>query len=666
MRRLNKKLQRFAEPGVKMYILIMCVFAALTIFYSRELAAAEAVVITGLMVFSVVRARKNRRELMQYIESVTYDAETAKNNTLLNFPLPMVVFKLNDDHIVWGNQVFFNLCGREKPVLGAKITSLIPDFTGKWLLEGKSQYPGLLAVGGRKYQVHGNIVRATEDSGSNDFMGITYWVDVTDYDDIRLEYHASRPVAALITLDNHDELVKNLTERQANDLRAAVDDKLIGWNEEARGYLKRFDQDRYLLVFEARALPAMIEDRFSILESVRTVVSPAGIHATLSIGVGYDGEGFAEDMSFASLGLEMALSRGGDQAVVKNRYNFEFYGGRGNEIETRTKVKARVTANALAELIADASQTFVMGHEFGDLDTVGAAAGVCCMARKLGRNAYIVIDPEKNAAKELIARLQEQPEYSQVFITPQDAILAADSRSLLVVVDTNRPEYVEDKNLLMACNRIAVIDHHRRAATYIQNATLTFHEPYASSAAELITELLQEVVDQSDILRAEAEALLAGMVLDTKSFTIRTGERTFEAAAFLRRAGADTTEVKKLLQRDLEHTVAKYAILQQARIYRDNIAVSVPEAPQDRIVAAQAADELLNITGVQASFVVYPAGDSSVSISARSIGDVNVQMILETMGGGGNRSVAAAQLPDTSLRDAVNMLFRSIDRFLDE
>jgi len=612
------------------------------------------------------RGRKSRRELMQYIEGIMYDAESAKNNTLMNFPLPIAVFKLDDSQIIWGNQIFFNICGRDKPVFDAKISSLVPSFSGKWLYEGKNQYPGLLTLGGRKYQIHGNLVRASENDSSKNFMGITYWVDVTEYDDIRLEYLASKPVAAMIVLDNHDELVKNLSERQANELKGLVDDKIMQWCADCDGYARRIDQDRYLFVFETRHLSAMVADKFSILDSVHEVVNPGGIHATLSIGIGHEGANFAENVSFASLSIDMALSRGGDQAVIKNRYNFEFYGGKGTEIETRTKVKSRVTANALAELVRDASQVFAMGHSFGDLDTVGAAAAVCCIARKFGKSAHIVIDPEKNASKELIARLKSVPEYASVFITPQEAMLAADGRSLLVVVDTNRPEYVEDPNLLMACNRVAVIDHHRRAATYIQNAALTFHEPYASSACELFAELLQEIVDQSDILRVEAEAMLAGMVLDTKSFTIRTGERTFDAAAFLRRAGADTAEVKKLLQSDLEHTVAKYTILQRAKIYRGNIAVAAPEDPQDRIVAAKAADELLNITGVQASFVAYPTAEGGVSISARSIGDVNVQMILETLGGGGNRSVAAVQIPNISLRDAVNRLFKAIDSFLDD
>ena len=650
---------------MKMYLVILVLFAGVTLFFDMRLAAAEGIVILLLVVYSVITSRRKRRELVEYIESVTYNVESAQNSTLLNFPLPIVVFKLDDNQIVWGNQMFFTMCGRSAPTFEARITDLVPGFSGKWMLEGKSQHGGLLEVNGRKYQIHGNIVRLNQAEQSRDFMGVTYWVDVTEFDDIKLEYMHSRPVVMIVVLDNYDELMKNVSDRGKIDLRSAVEDRVSQWVEGKGGFLHRYDRDRYVFIFEARYLQEMIDRKFDLVDKVHQVVNPSGIHATVSLGIGRDGASYEENFHFASLSIDMALSRGGDQAVIKNRFSFEFFGGRGTEIETRTKVKSRVMANALYELIGDTSQVFVMGHKYADLDSVGGAVGICCIARKRDTKAYIVIDPELNASKQLISKLQQEEEYRDVFITPQDAILRADSQSVLVVVDTNRPEQVEDQSLLQACNRVVVIDHHRRAASYIQNADLSLHEPYASSVCELMSELLQELVEQADILRCEAEAILSGIVMDTKNFTIRTGERTFEAAAFLRRAGADTIEVKKLLQNDLEHTVARYKILQRARLYRENIAVAVPDTPQDRVVAAQAADELLNISGVSASIVLYPTEAGGVVISARSIGDVNVQVLLEGLGGGGNMSAAGAQLQDISLRDAVNKLFRAIDEYLD-
>ena len=662
---MNNKIQRFIEPNTRFYLIIMLLFAVAGIFFDVRLAQAEFLVLVLLVIYSRFVARRKRRELVEYIDSITYDVQSAKNDTLLNFPLPMVVFKLDDRQIIWGNQVFFNICGNSRPSFEARLTDLVPEFSDKWLKEGRSQCPNLLHVGDRKYQIHGNIVHSAkgEDQG---FMGITYWVDVTEYDDTRIEYINARPIVAVIVLDNLDELIKGLPERGKNDMRAQVDEKIVQWCEGKGGFVRRVERDRYLFVFEARYLDEIVAGKFSLLEEAHQIVSPNGVYATLSMGLGRDGADYAENYQFACLSSEMALSRGGDQAVIKNRFTFEFFGGRGTELETRTKVRSRVMANALNEMIADSTQVFVMGHKLADLDAIGAATGICCMARKNGKKYRIVVDPETNASKSLIATLKETPEYKDAFISPNDAIVMADSRCLLVVVDTNRPEQVEDENLLLACNRVAVIDHHRRAATYIENPVLTLYEPGASSVCELMAEFLQEVVETTDILQCEADAMLSGIVLDTKNFTLRTGHRTFDAAAFLRRAAADPVSVKKLLQSDFGVTVERYTILQSARVYRDTIAVSAMSQPQDRVVAAQAADELLNISGIEASIVLFPTPDGGVAISARSIGNINVQVLLEQLGGGGNTAAAGAQMKDISIREAVNQLFAAIDKYLDE
>ena len=666
---MNKKLQRIVEPGTRLYLLIMALFAVASFFFNETLALIEAGVIALLVIYSLLAARKRRKQLVAYIENVTYNAESAKNNTLMNFPLPIVVFKLADNQIIWGNQIFFDLFGNRQPSFEAELTDMIPGFSSKWLLEGKKQYPGLVQVGDRKYQLHGNIIRGKNEDAKNDaqsFMGISYWVDVTDFDNIKQEYESSRPVTMIFVVDNYDELMKNIPDRAKVELRGTIDDKISQWCEGKNGLVRRYDRDRYMFIFESRYLKEITDKKFDILEGIHEIVSPGGIHATLSIGVGRDGTGFEENFSFANLAVEMSLSRGGDQAVIKNRFNFEFYGGRNTEVETRSKVKSRVTANALAELMRTSGQIFIMGHTHSDLDSIGAAAGMVCIARKLGKPARIVVDPANNASGRLIEMLQATPEYKDVFLSPDEAMVRADSHTLLVVVDTNRPEQVESRSLLEACTRVAVIDHHRRAASYIQNAALTFHEPYASSVCELMSELLQELTEPGDITRQEAEAILSGIVLDTKNFTIRTGERTFDAAAFLRRLGADTTEVKTYMQSDIADAVDKFSILQSAKVYRSGIAIAVKESETNRIVAAQAADELLNIFGIGASFVAYATADGGVVISARSIGEVNVQLILEKLGGGGNKSAAGAQVPNISLRDAVNTLCAAIDGFLDD
>lgn len=306
-----------------------------------------------------------------------------------------------------------------------------------------------------------------------------------------------------------------------------------------------------------------------------------------------------------------------------------------------------------------------MGHKYSDFDSMGAAIGICCIARKRNKEARIIVDMNTTLSKPIINKVKDLGEYEHVFINPQEAILEADGGTLLVVVDTNRPEQVESETLLESCNSVSVIDHHRRAGTYIQNVALNFHEPYASSTCELVTELLQYIVDPADILRVEAEALLSGIMLDTKNFTMRTGGRTFDAAAFLRRAGADTTDVKKLLQNDMESTKEKYAIIQKAKIYKSGIAIAAPEAVSGRVIPAQAADELLNISGIKASFIVFPSSEC-INISARSAGDINVQVIVEKLGGGGSRLQAGAQIKNKSLKDVVTDLLKAIDAYLEE
>ena len=657
------KIPQALMPNSRLFLAFLVLFAVATFIFSDQLwlALAECGIIVALIVYSLIARRSQRRALRSYVESVTFSTDTAKSSTLQNFPLPMAVFRPSDAQLIWANQEFFRICGVHRPSVEMRVTDVVPGFSGKWLVDGHNRCPDLVDVGERRYQIHGNLVHPKE--GEDVLMAITYWVDVTDYDALRREYYDSRPNIALFVIDNYDELVRGLTDRKRNELRDAIEDQLLQWCDGKNGFFRHYDRDRYLFVFEDRYLAQMRADKFhSLMESVHSVVNPVGIRATLSVGIGRDGNGYEENFNFAVMGVDMALSRGGDQTVLKNRVNFEFYGGRGSEIETRTKVRSRVMANALRELIEDSSGVYVMGHKMSDLDAIGAAAGICCIARKLQKPCRIVVDRDHTVAGTLIQKLNQAPEYAESFATPAEAVTHSDSHSLLIVVDTNRPNQVEDLSLLESCTRVAVLDPHRRAADYITNPTMSFHEPNASSTCELVAELLAELTDQGDILRVEAEAVLSGIMLDTKNFNIRTGERTFDAAAFLRRSGADTAEVKKLMQSDLDHTVARCRILQSAQIYAPGVALVVEDETQDRIVAAQAADELLNVAGVECSVVVYPVPEGTF-MSARSIGRINVQLLLEPLGGGGNRAAAAALCRDLTMEETVAILKHSIDTY---
>ena len=662
---MNKTLRRLVSPGRLPYALLL-LFAAAAVNYGQYiLAAGAAGALVLLLIVNLILRSRREKQLSAYVEARVYETESAKSSTLINFPLPIAIFKLEDSRIIWGNEAFFHMCGESGTRLDANLSELVPQFTGGWLLEGKNRYPTLIEVRERKYQLHGTLIRSEreQESESAAFMGITYWVDVTDYDDIRIEYENSRPVAGIIIIDNLDELMKNQPDRVKNDLRDAVEDMLGKWRASFNGILRRYDRDRYLVLMERQHMERLKEEKFKITEEIKSVVSPSGIAATISIGLGVEAESFAESLQAADNAVELALSRGGDQTVIKNRMGFEFYGGRGTEVEKRTKVRSRVTANSFSNLIQEASGLLIMGHRNGDMDSYGAAVGVYSIARQRGLKAAIVTDIQCSAAKPLADMLRREQEYRDAFISPMDLPSRIEPGTLLVVVDTNRPEQVEAPALLEQCERVAVIDHHRVAATYIQDAALSYIEPYASSACELVTEILQELPDVGHILRCEAEALLAGIMLDTKSFTLRTGERTFDAASWLRSEGADTSFVKRLFQSDLAQTVAKYKILQQAEIYR-GVALAAPEEPQERVVAAKAADELLNISGVDASIVVVPAAGGGCFASARSIGDMNVQLIMEKLGGGGNRNAAAAQFAGITAGEAVQKVREAIDDYL--
>ena len=660
---MNRKLARLFQPSFQLYFVCLVLFALISAFFSIPLAVVELAAILALAVYSRQHTNRCRREIARYLENVTGTVDTATKDTMTNSPLPMIIFRPESDDIIWTNDRFLQLTGEREHLFDAKLSALIPGFDSRWLMEGKTECPTEVEYGSRRFLVFGHLVRTGGRSGG--FLATTYWVDVTEFSLIRERYQATRPVAAVLLLDNYDELMKNLTENQRSALVSEIDSRLDEWVAESGGMLRRYQRERYLFIFDEQYLAKFIENKFDILDAIHQVVNPSGINATLSIGVGKDGETYRELFQFANLSIDMALSRGGDQAVIRNKFTFEFYGGRSKETEKRTKVKSRVMANALSALVSDSSQVFIMGHRSPDNDCIGAAAGVCALCRKNGVPVHIIKEAAPPPAQELIDRLSPLPEYQDCFLTAQEALLIADSRSLTVVVDTNRPDQVQAAELLESCNRVAVIDHHRRAATYIEGAALNYHEPYASSASEMVTELLQYIVEPNQILRSEAEALLAGIVLDTKNFTMRTGGRTFEAAAFLRRSGADTAEVKKLYQNDLADTVAKYAIIQNAQLYRDHIALAVSPQPVNRIIAAQAADELLNIMGIDTSFVVAPDGDK-VNLSARSMGDTNVQVILEKLGGGGNAAAAGGQVSGQSVDEVAQALKEAIDQYFEK
>ena len=659
----SQKLSRLIQPGMALYFCLLFAFAAVTFFFGDfYLALGEAAVGLLLLLYFKINAMRRRREISAYIQTATDTLETAAKGEM---PFPMALVKLGTGEIVWSNDLFHTATGAKSASLfTSRITDYCPSLNFDWLKAGQAESPYDVSLRDRTYRVMGNIVR-TEHGAEHVLLATVYFIDITELSHVKQEYIRSRPIVGIILVDNYDDLTNNMPENGISNLNVAIHDRIATWTDGVGGLLRKIERNRYLFLFEAKDLPAMVEKKFSLLETMRQVKNPAGIPATVSIGIGKDGANYTESFSFATLGIEMALARGGDQAVIKDRYNFAFYGGHTVTADRRTKVKSRVVAGSLSELIRQSTHVFVMGHKNADLDSVGAAAGMVCICRKLGKRVRIVLDLQENAAGALIAQLQQQPEYEGVFVSGQEALLMADSKSLLIVVDTNRPDQVQSKPLLESIIRVCEVDHHRRAADYIEKVVLNLHEPFASSASELVTELLQYTVEAGDILPVEAQALLSGIVLDTKNFGVRTGSRTFEAAAYLRKLGADPADIKKLLKSDLADTLSRYEIIKSAKIYRENIAVAALDYTVSRVLAAQAADELLSIQGVECSFVMFPM-DTQIIISARSLGDINVQMILEPLGGGGNPAMAGAQISGKQMSAVITELVSSIDQYFED
>ena len=659
---MNKRIARLLRTNITIFSLCLVLFALAAIPFDVRLAIGEGVAAVAFFLLGRRRSKATQQSLRQYIQRFYGGMDSARSSNMLFTPLPMMVFDLATEDILWSSESFLQLTEQREGIFDAHLETVFPNISFHWLLEGKTEAPETVVWNHRTYRVFGGV---SHPEGGQSALATTYWMDVTDTEEMRRTLELTRPVVAILMVDNYEDLMKATPEGKRSAVRAMLEEKLSQWSAGSEGMMLKYDRDRYLFVFEEKSFSDFAAKRFDVLDAVREVVAGEGVAATLSIGVGRDADSFEALFKNASVALEMALSRGGDQAVVKDKLNFEFYGGRSKATEKRTKVKSRVMANALAELIDEAKQVYVMGHSYADMDALGAAAGVCAIVRKRGKKCRIVIDTENNAAHPMLRRLQALPEYQGAFLSGDDAFLRVQPETLLVVVDTNRPGSVESEPLLDACNRVAVIDHHRRGSSYIDKMALNYHEPYASSASELVTELLQYLIEPGDLLKAESEALLAGIVLDTKNFTNRTGGRTFEAAEYLRRAGADTADVQRMFQSDLQSMISRYDIIRRAELYHGDIAIAALDQECDRVIAAKAADEMLTLQGVRASFVLYRK-DDGIYISARSLGEINVQVLVETLGGGGNSTTAGGQCSGMTVAEAKTTLLRAIDKYFEE
>lgn len=660
---MDKKLIRIIDPGVLIYFIIMLLFTAAGFWYDFRLGSAELFLVVAALVYTIFARNKRKSSLYKYMETSLLNADTLSSRSMLSFPLPMTVLKLQSGDIVWCNEHFKELTGSHSTVFGMRISEIVPGFELQWISDGYDTCPYDINIAGKLFTVTGTVFQDHADSPVSESMAVLFWEDKTEAISLRKSIDDKNVICAEIVFDNYDEAINNLSDSRRSAILASLEKHLSDWSSPAEGIVRKTDRDRYLFIFEEKYLKSLIDGKFSVMEALKNDPVTAEVSSTLSIGIGREGETLRENMKNARLALDMALSRGGDQAVVRSRLNFDFYGGRGGEYTKRTKVKSRLMANALGSLMKDSDKVYVMGHRYADNDSLGAAVGIVCAARKYGKQAKIIIDVDDNNAGPMLAMLRKNDEYISSFISDEEAMIESSSGSLLIIVDTNRPMYVESISVLESFNNVAVIDHHRRAADYIDNAALNVHEPSSSSTCEIVVELLQYMVNPNEILKCEAVALLAGITLDTKSFTLKTGVRTFDAASFLRRIGADTVEVKHLFQNDFESYLKRGDLIRHTVFYEQMFAIVKSPDPVDSTVAAQAADELLSVSGIRASFVIFPSANQAW-ISARSLGEINVQLILERLGGGGHLTTAGCQIPGVTVDKAYTALTEAIDNYI--
>lgn len=642
----------------KIYFVIIFLFAVLSIFYGHYALGTAELVIFGAMCFYHVLSRKNTiKDISDYIENLEFHTDNASKDAMVNIPFPLTVLDLTGN-IVWHNKVFGEIVGGN--AFEKHISSVVPGVEILKILENRNDINMDIEFGGRNYRVTGNVVEFMSKQ-TKSYSLVLYWIDNTREVEYVNKYNDYRALNCIVLVDNYEDIVKGLPQQSISNVNSAIDSLINKWVSENEGILRKLEKDRYYILFENKNIRNIIEKKFDILDNVKKIEIENSMQPTLSIGIG-DASTIQKSEEYAKASLDMALGRGGDQAVIKDDDMFRFFGGKSEGTEKSTRVKSRVVAHALRELIEHSSAVFVTGHKNSDADSFGASVAVCKMANLLGKKGFIVLNECQGVTKRLMDELKTEEIYKEAFISETAALQLNLSDALLVIVDTHNPQYVDAPKLMDEIRDKVLIDHHRRGPNYIDRPTLTYHEPYASSTCEMVTEVFQYIKDGAKLTSKEAQAVYSGIVLDTKNFSMKTGVRTFEAASFLRRMGVDTVNIKRIFQNDMSMYIKRAKIVSNAERYKDKIAISAWDENEENanVIASQAADELLNISDIKASFVICKNGDN-VLVSGRSLGEYNVQVVLEKIGGGGHMTIAGAQFKDKKIPDVLNMLKRAID-----
>lgn len=615
------------------------------------LSAPFVVLIGGFAIGKLIQVT---RKTFQYYARIDDELEAKMHMSVHNFPMSAVIID-SAGRIVWTNgkftEEFPECCEYGKELSDITDIPAADFFTDN----------GVTIT--YKDSVYKVFARVPDEEEAKE-LTLLFFKNITDITALETEKKLSQPVVILFMVDGYEELISGCLESEKAHVSVQIDKLLEDFAGQTTGVLRKNASDRFIAVIEERHLQEILSNKVEILDKAREIFVNDRLNVTMSIGIGRTGKTLKESEQFARQALEMALGRGGDQAAVKTDNGFEFYGGVSKGVERHTKVKTRIIANSLLELVDNADRIFIMGHKYSDLDSVGSSVGLTCAIRNLGKSAWAVCDYSTSLAKVLIDRFPHVDGEEPLFREPSDAIEELTDNSLLIICDTHNPLIIESKELYEKAKKVVVIDHHRKMVNYIDNAVIFHHEPYASSASEMVTELIQYFGEAGKLRAVQAECLLAGIMLDTKNFVMKTGVRTFEASAVLRKMGADTITVKKMFSSSIDSYKRKTQIVAEAEIYRKcAIAPCDFYADDLRIVAPQAADELLTIKNVDASFVLYKTMSNEISISARSMGNLNVQLIMEALGGGGHQTMAGAQLKNETLSEALEVLKKSIDDY---
>lgn len=659
----KKRVSKLLAPNTKIYLSILAIFAFVITLYNIYLGAFSGVILLFLLYYNWISSHERSKKWEKYIEELSGDIDNAARYAILNLPFPLTLLDL-DGKVTWYNSNFTDLFPDTR-LLGKEISELVSSLNLDKVTGAENGYLDV-KLSENYYRIYHNIVEVNKESKDNRFIIMLYWIEITDYTKLKELYSDERSIVGIVQVDNYEDVLKDTKEEKRMFVRAEIDRKISLWASRMNAVMKKYQNDKYILIFENKFLENLEQKRFAILDDMREIDLGNKTPVTLSIGVGSSGRNLSKLEEYAFSALELALSRGGDQAVVRVKGEFKFYGGKTKAIEKRNRVKARVIAHGLRPLIDESPQVFIMGHKFPDMDCFGAAIGMYRGVVNRGKDAYIVLNQVNDAIFSVYNSFVDNEDYK--FISDEEALEMITDKDLLVVVDTHRPSFTECPELLKETERIVLIDHHRMGTEQIENSILRYTEPYASSTCELVTEILQYIDNKHKIDKVEAEAMLAGIAVDTKNFSFKTGVRTFEAASFLRRLGADTTTVKQLFQDDLGTFVARSNIVRTAEMFNESIAIAICpiEITNQQLIAAQSADELLNIRGIRASFVIGQKENDLIFISGRSLGDINVQVIMEKLGGGGHLTVAGAQLENSTIEAAKQKLEAVLHEFLEE